>query len=91
MIIMNNAVTNVSIIKDFLVEIQFQDGFKVRIDLKKYLNKGFAKELLDRNKFEKIFIEDGGGLAWPNGFDICPNFLRELADKNTSENIVKTS
>lgn len=76
---------------NYLVEIQFQDGFKAQIDLEKYLNKGFAKELLDKNKFQEMFIEEGGGLAWPNGFDICPNFLRTLVDKNTAENVVKAS
>jgi hypothetical protein len=26
-------------------------------------------------------IEPGGGLAWENGLDFCPNYLRELQTK----------
>jgi hypothetical protein len=24
-----------------------------------------------------VTLEEGGGIAWPNGYDFCPNFLRE--------------
>jgi len=25
--------------------------------------------------FRQVMLEDGGGIAWPNGYDFCPNFL----------------
>jgi hypothetical protein len=24
-----------------------------------------------------VTLEDGGGIAWSNGYDFCPNFLRD--------------
>jgi hypothetical protein len=41
------------------------------------IGRGFTKELVNYDKFKKVFIEPGGGIAWENGFDICPNFLKE--------------
>lgn len=84
---MNNKIVSFSIIEKYLVKIQFQDGFESEINLKKFIGKGFTEELLKKDKFNKLYIEEGGGLAWPNGFDICPNFLRELVEKNSSDKI----
>jgi hypothetical protein len=44
------------------------------------LIKGFTKEFLDKEKFDKVFIEHGGGIVWNNGFDFCPNFLQQLQE-----------
>ena len=85
---MNHKISAFELIKEYLVEIQFEDGLTFNVDLKEYLKKGFAKELLDKMKFSEVYIEPGGGLAWPNGFDICPNFLWELANK---KNVKKVS
>lgn len=82
---MSNKIVSFLILEDYLVRIQFHDGFESEINLKNLLGKGFTNELLQSEKFNEMFIEDGGGLAWPNGFDICPNFLRQLADKNSSK------
>lgn len=84
---MNHRISAFELIKDYLVEIRFEDGLTFNVDLKEYLNKGFAKELLDKTKFSEIYNESGGGLAWPNGFDICPNFLRELMNKNSEKKV----
>lgn len=81
---MSNKIVSYSIVEDYIVKLKFQDGFESEVDLKNLLGKGFTKELLKKEKFNEIYIEDGGGLAWPNGFDICPNFLRQLVDKNLS-------
>lgn len=32
----------------------------------------------DFENFKKVSIEPGGGIAWYNGFDFCPNYLKEL-------------
>jgi len=45
--------------------------------------------LLDKKKFQKAFIEPAGGIAWDNGYDFCPNYLKELsAEKNRDVKIV---
>lgn len=66
---------------DFRIWLKFDDGFESVVDIKPLLGKGIASELLLQNSFTKVSIESGGGLEWENGFDICPNYLRELAEQ----------
>jgi hypothetical protein len=63
------------------VEVTFTDGFSAVIKLRPFLDKGIAAELLAPEKFALVMVEEGGGISWPNGFDVCPEFLRELATK----------
>ena len=60
--------------------VTFADGFEAEVDLKSLLNKGIALELTAPERFAEVTTEPGGGVAWPNGFDLCPEFLRELAE-----------
>ncbi len=76
-----NIVKEYKILDNYSIWLRFGDGYETTIDLQHLLDKGIAKELLDKREFSKIDIESGGGLAWKNGFDICPNALRELAEK----------
>ena len=76
-----NIVKEHKILDDYQIWLQFEDGYQGIVDFKPLLGKGIAKELLDIDEFKKVNIESGGGLAWENGFDICPNSLRELAQK----------
>lgn len=74
-----NIVKEYKVLQDFQIWLQFEDGFQGIVDLKPFLGKGIAIELQDTDEFHKVTIESGGGLAWENGFDICPNSLREIA------------
>lgn len=58
--------------------IKFNDQSEKVVDLKPHLGKAFTKELLSPNKFNEAYIESGGGIAYPNGFDICPEYLKEM-------------
>lgn len=80
-----NSIKKTEFLKDYEVKLIFDDSYSFVIDLKEFFKKGFARELLEKNKFEQLYIESGGGLAWPNGFDICPVFLRNIADKKDKE------
>lgn len=64
---------------DFDLWIRFSDGYEVVLNLKHLLGQGISEDLLKPGEFEKVRIESGGGLVWDNGFDSCPNFLRDLA------------
>lgn len=66
----------------YKVWLKFGDGTEKIIDFRPYLGKGFTAELLDFEKFRQVFIEPGGGIAWPNGYDFCPNFLKEHLEKD---------
>lgn len=66
-------------------ELIFEDRYESELDFECLLGKGFTKALLNLEKFKMAFIESGGGIAWPNGFDICPNHLRKLSKKKARE------
>mgnify|MGYP005863980989 CR=1 FL=1 len=83
-----NKVVEFKIIKNYMVWIKFEDGFEAKIDFKPFLGKGFTKELLNDEKFKTLSFEEGGGLAFCNGYDFCPNHLRMLVDEK--ENVQLT-
>ena len=62
----------------FKVGMQFSDGFSGKLSLKKIFEKpkGLAAEILRGGFFNQCFIE-AGALAWPNGFELCPDSLRD--------------
>jgi hypothetical protein len=63
------------------VVLTFADGFIAEVDLRPLLTKGIALHVASPHLFTQVTTEPGGGIAWPNGFDLCPEFLRELAEK----------
>ena len=75
-----NEVVEIKALEKFLIWLRFSDGEEKVVNLESFIGKGFTEELLDKEKFDQVFIEPGGGIAWQNGFDFCPNFLRELQD-----------
>jgi len=75
-----NKVVEIKILDNYNVWLKFDDGYNSQINLKPFLGKGIAKELLDVDKFNTLNIEPGGGLAWYNGYDFCPNYLRQLSE-----------
>ena len=76
-----NEVIKLKPLNNYLIWLKFSDGEEKVVNLRPYIGKGFTKELLNENTFKKVFIEPGGGIAWENGFDFCPNFLRELQEE----------
>jgi len=76
-----NKVVEFKILNNYAVWLKFEDGYDGQIDLKPFLGKGIAEPLLDIGKFKTLKIEDGGGIAWYNGYDFCPNYLRQLAEQ----------
>lgn len=76
-----NEIIEFEILSNYHIWLKFQDGYEKTVNIKPLLGKGFTKELLEDNNFSKVTIESGGGLAWHNGYDICPNFLREMPEE----------
>lgn len=73
-----NEVIEIKVLTEYRVWLKFRDGEEKMINLRPFIGKGFTAELLDYSNFEKVFIEPGGGIAWKNGYDFCPDFLKEL-------------
>ena len=67
------------------VELQFSDGLRGRISLRHIFGRarGLAAEILRGEMFDKCFVESGA-LAWSNGFELCPDALRQwiVAQRN---------
>lgn len=62
--------------------VRFDDGVEGELDYANFNTKGLGAELLDPNKMSEIFIEGNfGNIAWPNGVDICKDYLHQLLTK----------
>ncbi len=73
-----NKIIEAKIIKDYLVEITFDNLKKGQVDLKKYLKKGIFKELNKKKLFQQFKIDANlGTICWSNGADIAPDTLYE--------------
>ncbi len=64
--------------EDLAVRIRFSDDTQGWVSLKSIFAKpkGLAAHVLKGNLFDKCFLESGA-LAWPNGLELCPDFLRK--------------
>ena len=72
-----NKVINIKLLEEYKIWIQFQDGESKTIDFYPLIGKGVSSVLLDQAYFRQVRIDNGGGIEWPNGFDFCPNFLKD--------------
>lgn len=64
----------------FKVKLKFSDGIIGEVNLGFIFSKpkNLAAEIIKGNLFTKCYIESGA-LAWPNGFELCPDSLRMKA------------
>ncbi|MBI5760403.1 MAG: DUF2442 domain-containing protein [Planctomycetales bacterium] len=67
-------------LKQFILEVTFQDGVRKAIDFSQWLTGPVFEPLYDMKYFRRFFI-DGGTVAWPNGADIAPETLYEAPSK----------
>lgn len=72
-----NKIIAFKILDDYQIWLQFQDGESKTIDFSTLIGKGISEPLLDKDYFNQVSIDNGGGLEWPNGMDFCPNFLKD--------------
>ena len=72
-----DRVISVKPLENFLLEIEFAHALRKVIDIRPFIANGISAALKDESYFRQVSLEDGGGISWPNGYDFCPNFLRE--------------
>jgi len=71
-----HEVVKAKLIKDYVIELLFDNKKKGRVDLKKYLGRGMFRNLLDKKKFKQFRVDSElGTICWPNGADIAPDTL----------------
>lgn len=72
------AVTRAEYGGRYRIKLTFNDGVEETIDFELWLEGPVFELLKDVEYFQRFFI-DGGTVAWPNGADIAPETLYQLA------------
>lgn len=74
--IVPREVVEAKVIKDYTIEVVFDDFIRGTINLQKFLSRGIFRELLDKKKFRRMKVDaELGTICWPNGADIAPDRL----------------
>jgi len=77
---MLHYVTQARYVRDYKIEIVFDDNKKGVIDLEEIIlndKRPIFKELQDKKKFSQMRV-DMDTIAWANGLDLSPDFLYKL-------------
>ena len=69
----------------FRVHVVFNDGSENTIDFAEWLQGPMFDPLKDAEFFKRFFV-DGGTVVWPNGADIAPETLYEVAGRRRRPN-----
>jgi len=80
-------VIDIKPLENYFLWILFADNFNATINIKPFITNGISTKLLDYDYFKKVKIDDFGGITWENGFDFCPNYLREISNNQIDKNI----
>jgi len=67
------------------VHVVFNDGSENTIDFGGWLDGPMFEALKDADFFKRFFV-DGGTVVWPNGADIAPETLYEVAGRQQRPN-----
>ena len=68
-------------LKNYMLELIFDNGEKKLFDVKPYLKFKAFKELENEEEFRKVKIA-GLSIEWENGADICPDELYNNSKNN---------
>lgn len=80
----NIWITKATYIRDYQLELEFNDGSSGIVDLTHELNKPIFQPLKDINYF-KNFKLNSWTITWDNGADFAPEFLYERTTKNVAQ------
>ncbi len=80
----NIWITKATYIRDYQLELEFNDGSSGIVDLTNELNKPIFQPLKDINYF-KNFKLNSWTITWDNGADFAPEFLYERTTKNVAQ------
>jgi Protein of unknown function (DUF2442) len=71
------VVTKVAYLHDFVIHVEFADGWGRDLDLAAELDGEIFAPLRDIAFFKQVrFVDEVGTAVWPNGADFAPKFLR---------------
>ena len=83
-------IVKVKPLKDFHLHLEFEDGVKGDVDIRKLIKfKGVFEPLKDEAIFTKVKVNpEWGTIFWPNGADLDPDVLYSMV---TGEEISEIS
>lgn len=76
------TVSKAEYVKDHILELTFSDGVRAEIDFAPWIEKYPFFAPLRATEYFRSFTLDGWTVVWPNGADIAPETLHELAVKS---------
>jgi len=79
------TIIDVKPLENYHIWVLFADHFNATIDIGPFINRGLSAKLQEPDYFKQVKIDDFGGITWENGFDFCPNYLRELIEIQTDK------
>lgn len=59
----------------YCLRVVFDDGVEGDIDLSDRLFGPVFEPLRDEAEFKKVFVDEFGAIAWPNGADLAPDAI----------------
>ena len=73
-------IVKVKPLKDFHLYLEFEDGVKGEVDIRKLIKfKGVFEQLKDEAIFTKVKVNpEWGTIFWPNGADLDPDVLYSM-------------
>jgi len=72
------SIKDVKPVKDYLLNLTFENGEKRQFDMKPYLNIGIFHELIDVSMFNTVHISFDT-IAWNNDADLDPELLYQMS------------
>ena len=79
-------VTDAKYLKDYLIEVTFNDGKKGIADLSQSLQGTVFDSLKNKKNFSQFKVDhELDTIVWPNGADLAPEYLYFQAFKNDQE------
>jgi len=74
------TVINVKPLENYKLGVVFSDDVRAEVDVRPFIkSQGMSHSLLNETFFKTVKVDEAGGIAWSNGFDFCPVFLRQIA------------
>ncbi len=71
--------TGAKYIEDYKIWVAFDDNSQGIVDLSRHLKGEIFKPLKNKKNFAKVkFDPESETIAWPNGADLAPEFLRKI-------------
>jgi hypothetical protein len=62
-------------LKDFRLELNFDNGESGIVDLSSFAGRGVCSEWKKPGVFEQVKVTDQGAVEWPGEIDFCPDAL----------------